>query len=115
MVRFEVQYPGEHGDKLAIPAKMLLPVLRALCQGLHRAAQLLVDIEEPFFRTATLYPEDKPGESLLSESDTYLHWVVELFDRLVAEDPETARHEVNTWPACEEYFFDKLRLYAWGK
>jgi len=115
IVEFEVKFPGEHGDKLTIPKALLVPTFRALSQGLRRGAQLLADIEKPFLGTVTFHPESKPGELLLGESDTYLRWAVELFDRLVAENREAARNEVRTWPAREEYFFDKLRLYAWGK
>ena len=37
---------------------------------------------------------------------------VRLFDRLATEQPERARTEVGLWPKDDEFFFDKLKIYA---
>jgi hypothetical protein len=41
--------------------------------------------------------------------------LVRLFDRLASEQPELARAEVDLWPKDDEFFFDKLRIYALKK
>jgi hypothetical protein len=37
---------------------------------------------------------------------------VRLLDRLATEQPERARAEVGLWPKDDEFFFDKLKIYA---
>lgn len=114
-VSFEIRYPARHRPDLIVPTRHLPEVFRAVRQGLERASQLLRDIEMPYFRTATLHPENKPGDRMLDEADHYLAWVVDLFNRLVIEKPDIARRELMRWPPQDEYFFDKLRLYGLTK
>ena len=112
---FEIKFPGQHDERVSIPPEHLLRAFRAVRRGLEHASQLLTDAETLLFKTITLHPEEKPGERTLTEADTYFLWAVKLFDRLVIEQPGAARHEVAGWPKRDEYFFDKLKLYAWTK
>jgi len=61
VVDFEIKFPGQHDQKLDVPSEHLLRVFRAVRRGLERASQLLTDTESLFFKTVTLYPEQKPG------------------------------------------------------
>jgi hypothetical protein len=49
----------------------------------------------------------------LNGADTYLLWIVALFDRLIAEHPFMARREAESWPCEDPFFFAKLAIYAW--
>jgi len=83
-----------------------------LCRGLQHGAGILADLETRYWQTTTFHPEEKPGEHYLDGKDRYLLRVVKLFDRLALEQPRLARIEVSIWPTADEFFFDKLRIYA---
>jgi hypothetical protein len=42
-------------------------------------------------------------------------WVTQLFDRMAAKWPEMARAHATTWPSTDQFFFRKLKLYAFSK
>lgn len=102
-------------DGMAIPSAALHSVFRVLRRGLESAAGMLDDIDTQYWRTATFLPEGAIGQRHLGEWDEHLLWCVRLFDRLAEERPDLARVEVGHWPLDEEFFFDKLRLYACAK
>ncbi len=112
IVSFDVKFPPEHAEDVGVTAEALSAVTRILCRGLQHAAGLLADIEMRYWRTATFDPEAGPGHTHHSEADRYLLRVVRFFDRLAVEQPERARAEVGLWPTNEEFFFDKLKIYA---
>lgn len=112
IVSFTVKFPPEHAKKFEVTSEALPAVVRILCRGLQHASGLLADIETRYWRTAAFCPEDKPGETHLGEADRYLMRCVRLFDRLATEKPERARTEVGLWPEDDEFFFDKLKIYA---
>lgn len=109
---FEVKFPPEHAEKFEVSSDALPAVFRILCRGLQHAAGLLADIETAYWETTTFHAERKPGVHHLDEADRYLLRVVQFFDRLAAEHPTIARAEVSQWPLNEEFFFDKLKIYA---
>jgi hypothetical protein len=115
VVRFKVQFPNLDQDNLTVPSEKLSDIFRILRRGLEQASSLLADIETTFWRTATFHPENKPGEVHLDDEDQYLRRVVTLCDRLATEYPDLARMEVKRWPTNDDFFFDKLRIYAWIK
>jgi hypothetical protein len=112
IVSFEVQFPPEYAEKLEVTSEVLPAVVRILCRGLQHGSGLLADIETRHWHTTAISPEDKPGETHLDDAGRYLMRVLRFFDRLVAEQPERARAEVALWPEEDEFFFDKLRIYA---
>jgi hypothetical protein len=114
VVYFDVKFPAQEINKLTIPKEKLSDVFSALRLSLEYGCSLLADIEMPYWRTATLHPENKPGNRHLDDADSYLHWTAALFDRLTLENPVRARVEVNQWPV-DKFFFDKLKIYSWMK
>jgi hypothetical protein len=112
VVGFEVKFPPEHAEDFEVSAEALPSVLRILCRGLQHAAGLLGEIETVYWQTATFHPEQKPGHYHQTETDRYLLRAVHFFDRLATENPTLARAEVALWPRDDEFFFDKLRIYA---
>lgn len=115
VVNFDVVFPVRESEAPDIPSEKLLEIFVALRRNLEHGSQLLAEVGTPYWQTATLYSEDKPGEHYLDDADSYLRWFARLFDRLVDEFPEDVRDEVCRWPNDDEYFFNKLKIYAWGK
>jgi hypothetical protein len=109
---FEVKFPPEGAENLEVTSKALPAVVRILGRGLQIAASLLTDIETKDWRTAAFDPEDKPGNTHLRKSDRYLMKFIRFFDRLATELPDRARAEISFWPKDDEFFFDKLKIYA---
>lgn len=112
---FQVKFPPEHAEKFEVPSEALPAVVGILCRGLQRASDLLADIETQYWRTPAFEPENKPGRTHLDEPGRYLKRFVRFFDRLAVEQPQRARDEVDLWPNDDEFFFDKLRIYAFMK
>jgi hypothetical protein len=115
VVEFEVHFPARDTGNLTIPTERLREVFRIARRALERGSVLLGEIETRYWRTASFHPEHKAGERHLDEPSVYLHWIRNLFDRLTTEYPDFARAEVQRWPAIDEFFFDKLKIYAWMK
>jgi hypothetical protein len=114
LASFDVTFLRPDPDNLAIPTEVLPAIFRILRRGLERAAGMLADIGTSYWRTTTLIPtQDGAGYVHLGDLDKHLLWFVRLFDRLLSEHPNTARAELQRWPSDEEFFFDKLHLYAW--
>jgi hypothetical protein len=112
VVSFQVHFQKLELDVASIPGQDLPTVLRILRRGLEHASGLLADVDTAFWHTASFHPESKPGDVYFADVDRYLSLVVRLFDRLASESPDVARLEVSRWPLQEEFFFDKLRIYA---
>jgi SIR2-like domain len=115
LASFEVTFLRPDSDKLDIPAEVLPAIFRILRTGLERAAGMLADIDTTYWRTTTFIPENAAGQVHLGDLDKHLLWIVGLFDRLAADNQELARGEIHRWPSDEQFFFDKLHLYAWSK
>ncbi len=114
IARFDVAFPGHVTDRPEIPDDVLPKVYQIVRRHLELASGLLGDIQTSYWKTATFYPEDTPGETHISEASAYLLWFRELFDRMVKVQPEIARADTALWPREEPFFFDKLHLYAWA-
>lgn len=113
VVDFEVGFPTRDSDKPTIPSDRLPDVFRALRRGLELGASLLEEIDTDYWTTKTLAPEVGVDERSHDAVDIYLQWVAVLFDRLAIECPDYTRAEVQSWPANEPFFFNKLKIYAW--
>jgi hypothetical protein len=112
VVAFEVKFPPEYAEDFQVTPEALPSVVRILCRGLERASGLLGDIETAYWQTATFHTEQKPGQHHHTEADRYVRRVASFFDTLATEQPELARAEFALWPRHDEFFFDKLRIYA---
>jgi SIR2-like domain len=115
IVEFEVRFPAHELENLNITSEVLQEVFRILRRGLERGGQILRDIETRYWHTATFHPEDLPGSRHLSDGERYFHFVAALLDRLESDHPEFVRKELAIWPKHDEFFFDKLKIYAWMK
>ena len=113
VARFEVAFPGVRYDPPEIPDDVLPAAYQVLRRHLELAARLLKDIGTVGWKTATFYPEDKPGENYLMDGEAYLFQFRNLFDRMVRTRPELLRADIVLWPLEEPFFFNKLHLYAW--
>jgi len=113
IVNFEIEFPARGGDKLKLPSEQLYRCFRSVRRGLERGGALLKALETRFWHTASFQTDDRPGERYLSDSDRYLFWARNLFDQLSDQYPSLARSEVFLWPDNDDYFFSKLKIYAW--
>ena len=112
-IHFGVSFLDEHVERPDIPNDVLPQVYKILRRHLELAAGLLEDIGTSYWKTATFYPEDEPGEPLISDADSYLFWFRDLFDRMVKIHPSLVKVDMALWPKEDPFFFNKLHLYAW--
>lgn len=114
--QFEVKFLERHNEDLAVPDDMLKSVCGLLEQGMVAASGMLADIGTTYFVTPTCYPgREVDGEERASDAGEVMGLFIDLFDRLVEHDPDTAFGHVLTWPENDGYFFRKLKLYALSK
>ena len=112
-IHFGVSFLDEHVERPDIPDDVLPQVYKILRRHLELAVGLLEDIGTSYWKTATFYPEDRPGEPLISDADSYLFWFRDLFDRMVKVHPRLVEADMALWPKEDPFFFNKLHLYAW--
>ena len=112
-IHFGVSFLDEHVERPDIPDDVLPQVYKILRRHLELAVGLLEDIGTSYWKTATFYPEDEPGEPLISDADSYLFWFRDLFDRMVKVHPRLVEADIALWPKEDPFFFNKLHLYAW--
>jgi hypothetical protein len=115
LIHFEVAFLGRPQTKIDFPLAVLPSVAAALRRGLEHAATLLADLETEWWRTPTLYPDEKPGERYLDKTGAHFLWFAEMYDRLCEADRKRARRELLAWPRSESLFFDKLRTWVSAK
>ena len=112
-IHFGVSFLDKHVERPDIPDDVLPQVYKILRRHLELAAGLLEDIGTSYWKTATFYPEDEPGEPLISDADSYLFWFRDLFDLMVKVHPSLVKVDMALWPKEDPFFFNKLHLYAW--
>ena len=112
-IHFEVSFLDKHVDRPEISDDVLPQVYKILRRHLELAAGLLEDIGTSYWKTATFYPEDEPGEPLISDAASCLFWFRDLFDRMVKVHPRLVKADMALWPKEDPFFFNKLHLYAW--
>ena len=112
-IYFEVSFLDKHVDRPEISDDVLPQVYKILRRHLELAAGLLEDIGTSYWKTATFYPEDEPGEPLISDAASYLFWFRDLFDLMVKVHPGLVKADMALWPKEDPFFFNKLHLYAW--
>jgi hypothetical protein len=113
VVDLEVEFPIAGREDVDIPTAPLPAVFDVVRRALERGANLLAEIETRYWHTASFDPPEQAGDRYLNDASRYLHWVRALFDRMVLEHPDVARNELRRWPADDQYFFNKLKIYAW--
>lgn len=113
--QFEVVFLERNDEDIDVPVELLPQVLGVLEEQLVIASGLLRDIETVYFETPTCYPDREiDGRERITKSTEIVTWFIQLFDRMAAKWPELARAHATTWPATDEFFFRKLKLYAFS-
>lgn len=97
-----------------VPAEWLARVFEKVRAALQLGSELLAEIRQEHWQTTTFHPSSDGGDHYPNEASEHLRWCRELFDRLANEQPDIARDELRRWPIKDQYFFDKLRIYAWS-
>lgn len=114
--RWEVVYPDRHNVDLDVPDDLLPQVFGILAEQLTVASGLLGDIETAYFQTPTYYPNrEADGRGRITDAANFVTWFVQLFDRMAVNWPELAKAHATIWPATDQFFFRKLKLYAFSK
>ncbi len=114
--QWDVLFLERHNEDLNVPDDLLPQVLGILEEQLAVASGMLQDIETVYFQTPTCYPDrEVDGRDHITNTAQAVTWFIQLFDRLAAKWPELAHAHATTWPATDQFFFRKLKLYAFGK
>ncbi|MDW5416713.1 SIR2 family protein [Iodobacter sp. CM08] len=114
--QWDVVFLERHREDLHIPDDLLPQILGILEDQLMVASGLLGDIVTVYFRTPTLYPgREVDGREYIEKTAEALPWFVQLFDRLAATMPKLAQAHATIWPVTDQFFFRKLKLYAFSK
>jgi hypothetical protein len=115
LARFELEFVHKVDETFVIPDAKLPNVVSAMRAALEHAASILADIEDQWWQTPTLHPEDKPGQTFIDDNGAFFLWFARSFEALLTKHPAAARREFLGWPEHEPFFFDKLRVWAWMK
>ncbi|WP_237402435.1 SIR2 family protein [Rhodovulum sulfidophilum] len=114
--QFEVKFLKRHNDDLEVPDEVLPQVFAILEEQLTNTSGLLADIETDYFQTPTCYPNrEVDGREHVTEAAKVMEWFVELLDRLSEKRPDLAKAHATIWPETDQFFFRKLKLYAYSK
>lgn len=114
--RWEVVFLSRHDQDVEIGDDVLPQVFGILEEQLTIASGLLNDIETSYFRIPTCYPgRQVDGNTHASSASEVVAWFLQLFDRLATNSPRVAKGYAATWRAADQYFFRKLKLYAFSK
>lgn len=108
---WEVKFPDRHGVVLDIPDKKLEHVFRIFEGQFQKAVSFQLDLESSYFNDLTCYLDRENKGS----KESVFGLFVELFVRLVAYNPDVARGYALTWSDNEEFYFVKLKLFAFNQ
>lgn len=114
LTSWKVKFPDQHGEKIDIPDEVLEHTFRIFEDHLRRATRLLRDIESRYYTIPTCYPEREVDgqKDYHSKGDIFFKWFLELFARMVTQEPTITRAHAIIWPSDDKYFFRKLKLFA---
>lgn len=114
--QFEVALLKRHGQVTNVPDMLLPQVVGVLEEQLFVASGLLMDIGTISYNTPTCYLDrDDEDVNYISHGTEIMKWFIELFDRMAEKWPQLAAAHATTWPATDQFFFRKLKLYALSK
>ncbi len=114
--QFKVVFLNRHNENLNVPDDLLPQVFGIVEEQLIVASGLLGDIDTTYFQTPTGYPNrEVDGGENITKATEVVTWFMQLFDRIAAKWPELANAHATTWPTTDQFFFRKLKLYAFSK
>lgn len=112
---WEVEFLERHNEELVVPDDALPQIFSILQEQVTVASGLLHDIETVYFQAPTCYPDrEVDGKEHITNVAKVATWFVQLFDRIAAIWPDIAKAHATTW-VPEQFFFRKLKLYAFNK
>lgn len=115
LVHFEVKFLDVATRDLDVVDTALPQVVEVWRDALRQGVNLLHDAHPISWRTASLHPDEHPGRRTFRDGSSFFIHFAQLFDRLAAGDPSAARREADHWPVEEDFFFNKLRVWAWRR
>lgn len=113
LVNFEIKFSPRHGESVPIPDEVLLEATQILSNNLVKAADLRLEVGDYDFESPTCYP-NRDAEGTANSRHSVFMWLVSLFERLKDINPSAARALATLWPSDEQYYFSKLKLYAYN-
>ena len=114
--QFDVGLLENHNEDIEVADDRLLEVFSVLEDQLVIAEGLLRDIEISYFVAWTCYPDrEVEVRGDITSAAEVVAWFTKLFDRMAANWPELAHAHAITWPGGDQFFFLKLKLYAFNK
>jgi NAD-dependent SIR2 family protein deacetylase len=114
--QFDVKFLDRHNEDLEVPNEILPAVFGILLEQLTIASGLLADLEPVYVQTPTCYPDrEAVGRERTTENAEVMTWLIQLFDRMANLWPELANAHSVSWPATDQFFFRKLKLYAFNQ
>jgi len=114
--QFDVKFLDRHNEDLEVPEEILPAVIGILEEQLTIASGLLADIEPVYIQTPTCYPDrEAVGRERITEDAEVMTWFIQLFDRMADLWPELANAHSVSWSTTDQFFFRKLKLYAFSK
>ncbi|HGS5072785.1 TPA: SIR2 family protein [Vibrio parahaemolyticus] len=113
LARFEIKFSPRHGESVSIPDDVLLEVTHILSNNLVKAVGLRLEVGSYDFESPTCYPKREVQGNVNNKHDLFV-WFISLFTRLKDINPSAARALATLWPKDEEYYFLKLKLFAYN-
>lgn len=114
--QFEIKFLERHNDNLEVPDEVLPQVFAILEEQLTNASGLLEDIEPFYFQSPTCYPGRLvDGRQHFTEGAETMEWFIKLLDHLAEIRPDLVQAHATIWPETDQFFFRKLKLYAYSK
>lgn len=114
--QFEVVFLEKHNEDLDVPDDLLPQVFGILENQRIIASGLQGDLQNVYVETPTCYPDrEVEGNRDITASAEVVAWFIQLFDRMATKWPELAHAHAMTWPTTDQFFFLKLKLYAFNK
>lgn len=114
--QFDVKMTERQGIKLELPDEIIPQVFKILEDHLETASGLMTDIETVYFPTPTCYRKREiDGKQYITEETDCMLWFVELIDRMAILFPDQLNARVKIWRSKDQFFFRKLKLYAFSK
>lgn len=111
LANWEIKLHDRHEEAIDIPAEVLEQVFSIVERQLHKAVGLLQDINTTYFDTPSCYP-NREVEGEEPDRNDFFTLFLELFMRMTALFPASARSHAIIWPTEAKYYFKKLKLFA---
>lgn len=110
LATWDIAWFDKYEEEIDVPDEVLEPVFNIIQGHFIRATEMLEELEIPYIARLTCYP-DREVYGEVRDSDSHFVWFLNLFERIVVNNPSIARAYSIIW-STKKYFFRKLKLYA---